>query len=59
MRDEVTRDDVVTKDVTKLSLSLQSLSLMLDAKQLLWAYLQNRMVDFAHFWQANCLSVWT
>ncbi len=46
------RDDV-TRDVTKLRLSLQSLSLILVAKQLLWAYLQNRMVDFAHFRQAN------
>ena len=45
--------DDVNMDVTKLRLSLQSLSLTLVAKQLLWAYLQNRMVDFAHFRQAN------
>ena len=46
------RDDV-TKDVTRLSLLLQSLSLILVAKQLLGVYLKNRMVDFAHFRHSN------
>ena len=49
----MTRDDVVTKDATKLRLSVQSLSLMLVAKQLLRAYLLNYVIDFAHFWHAN------
>ncbi len=26
---------------------------ILVAKQLLGAYLQNRVIDFAHFWQTN------
>ena len=29
------------------------LMLTLVAKQLLWAYLQNGMLDFTHFWQAG------
>ena len=42
------RDDVIIATV-----NLQSLILTVVAKQLLWAYLKNRWVDFAHFWQAG------
>ncbi len=49
------RDDM-RYDVTHASQNSDYLSrayVILVANQLLWAYLQNIMVDFAHFWQAN------
>ncbi len=43
----------ITMCVMSHNVSLQSLTLILVAKQLLKAYLQNGTVDFAHFWQAD------
>ncbi len=49
MRSKVQKKNLVNPS----KLSLQSLTLILVAKQLLRAYLQNCMVDFAHFRQAS------
>ena len=47
------RDVTTSKLRQKRDLSIQSLILALVTKQLLWAHLQNGMLDFTHFWQAG------
>ncbi len=51
MRDDVMHDDIITATIT-----LQSLILTLVAMQFLWAYLKNRVIDFAHF--LACEFIW-